>query len=238
MEMVRTQVGALTYQNSVTLANMAANTSQNNNHQFSQLAMQQNMMHENLHQIITQVNALTFNASNKEQETGHVSSWSGYGSNSHERNYSGPHSGGYTPAPPPGRFHGGPGGYQVASKVAHWPAALSLTAPHRQRRDKVSPCYPALQITLPKRTSISYPTQQLSRNFSIGTLATLVVLMWPMAIPACCALHIYARRHTTFTSTARMPSNTSSWDILAAQNTATRPSFPTCDGLGWQIVAT
>jgi hypothetical protein len=48
---------------------MAANTSKCNKHQFAQLAMQQNMMHENLHQIIVQINPLTFNTSNKGRGT-------------------------------------------------------------------------------------------------------------------------------------------------------------------------
>ncbi len=42
----------------------AANLSQRQKHQYAQPAVQQNMMHENLHQIIAQVNVLSFNASN------------------------------------------------------------------------------------------------------------------------------------------------------------------------------
>jgi hypothetical protein len=69
VETVATQVAALTYQ-----SQMAASTttiaSQCAEQQFVHLAFQQNMMHKNMHQIIAQVNALSFNQSNAER--GHV----------------------------------------------------------------------------------------------------------------------------------------------------------------------
>jgi hypothetical protein len=83
--MVAMQVAALTHQNQLTTANMAANTSQRNKQQFSQLDTQQNMMHENLHQIIAQVSALMFNASNQCWGTVWFSGCRGYGSHSCER---------------------------------------------------------------------------------------------------------------------------------------------------------
>jgi hypothetical protein len=64
VETVAMQIAALAYQHQMT-ANTAANSSQRNKQQFAQLAMQQNMVHDNLHQIIAQVNALMFNASNQ-----------------------------------------------------------------------------------------------------------------------------------------------------------------------------
>ncbi len=73
VETVTTQVAALTYQHQMT-ANTAAKSRKLNKQQFAQLAMHQNIMHENLHQIIVQVNALTFNAGNQGQGTGGSSS--------------------------------------------------------------------------------------------------------------------------------------------------------------------
>jgi hypothetical protein len=111
METVAMQVTALTHQNQLT-TNTAANTSQRNQQQFAQLNTHQNMMHENLHQIIAQVSALTFNASNQGQGTVWFSGHKGYGSRSRERGHSGPRGHGCTPAPPPGAFQGSLGSYQ------------------------------------------------------------------------------------------------------------------------------
>jgi hypothetical protein len=77
------QVMALTYQHQLT-AITAANSSQCNKQQFAQLAAQQNMMHENLHRIIAQVNALMLNASHQRRGTGRSSSRGGYVGRSHE----------------------------------------------------------------------------------------------------------------------------------------------------------
>jgi hypothetical protein len=63
VETVATQVAALTYQSQMTVSTMAY-ASQHAEQQFAHLASQQNMMHENMHQIIAQVNALSFNQSN------------------------------------------------------------------------------------------------------------------------------------------------------------------------------
>ncbi len=62
-DLVATQVAALTYQSKLT-ASTAANSIQCAEQQFTHLASQQNLMHENMHQIIAQVNALSFNQSN------------------------------------------------------------------------------------------------------------------------------------------------------------------------------
>jgi hypothetical protein len=61
--MVAAQVAALTYQRQLT-ASTVANSSWRTEQQFFQLALQQNMMHENMHHIIVQVNMLSFNQSN------------------------------------------------------------------------------------------------------------------------------------------------------------------------------
>jgi hypothetical protein len=63
VETVATQVVALTYQSQMTAWFMAS-TSQCAEQQFAHLVSQQNMMHENMHQIIAKVNALSFNQSN------------------------------------------------------------------------------------------------------------------------------------------------------------------------------
>jgi hypothetical protein len=63
VETVATQVAALTYQSQMTTST-TTNASQRAEQQFAHLASQQNMMHKNMHQIIAQVNALSFNQSN------------------------------------------------------------------------------------------------------------------------------------------------------------------------------
>jgi hypothetical protein len=63
---VATQVAALTYQSQLT-ASTAVNLIQRAEQQFAHLALQQNLMHENMHQIIAQVNMLSFNQSNAGQ---------------------------------------------------------------------------------------------------------------------------------------------------------------------------
>ena len=66
---------------------------------------------------------------------------------------------------------------------------------------------------------------------TIGTFVTRVDLISPMGTRACRAPHTFARRPTTSTSTARMPSNTSTWDTPARPKDDTRPSFHgLCDG--------
>jgi hypothetical protein len=56
-------VAALTYQSQMT-ASTTANASQCAEQQIAHLGSLQNMMHKNMHQIIAQVNALSFNKSN------------------------------------------------------------------------------------------------------------------------------------------------------------------------------
>jgi hypothetical protein len=63
---IATQVAALTYQSQLT-ASTVANLIQHAKQQFVHLALQQNLMHENMHQIIIQVNTLSFNQSNAGQ---------------------------------------------------------------------------------------------------------------------------------------------------------------------------
>ncbi len=63
---VAMQVAALTYQSHLT-ASMAATLLQQADQQFAHLASQQNLMHDNMHQIIVQVNALSFNQTNAER---------------------------------------------------------------------------------------------------------------------------------------------------------------------------
>ncbi len=65
----------------------------------------------------------------------------------------------------------------------------------------------------------------------IGTLVTCVDSISSMGTRACHAPHTVVRRPTTSTSTAKMPSNTSTWDIPALPKEDTRPSFHgLCDG--------
>ncbi len=61
-DMVAMQVAALRYQSQLT-ASRVANLLQQAEQQFAHLASQQNLMHENMHQIIAQVKALSFDQS-------------------------------------------------------------------------------------------------------------------------------------------------------------------------------
>ncbi len=135
------------------------------------------------------------------------------------------------------------------TKVAQWLAALNHTAlaksmaylshtpPHRQCRDMDSLCHPASQVNSLKHRMCSLPIPTSSRNMLIGTRASPVVLAWPTAIPACCAQHIYARNHRTFTSTAKTPRNTLTWAVRAAQSSGTRLNYLASNGLGQQRIA-
>ncbi len=159
--------------------------------------MQQNMMHENLHQIIVQINPLTFNTSNKGRGT--VVSVVAADTVAIPKSVADPaHAAVDIPLLlllADSRVAWG--ATKVDPQVAQWLTALSLTTPHRWRRDKVSPCHLALRVTLPKLKLSSSPTQPSSRNFWIGALATPVILTWRMAIPACRAWHIYTRCRRT-----------------------------------------
>ena len=61
---VATQVTALMHQSQQTSSTMA-NTSQHHNHQMVHIATQQDLMHQNMHQNIAQLNAVLFNVSNE-----------------------------------------------------------------------------------------------------------------------------------------------------------------------------
>ncbi len=111
------QVAALTYQSQLT-ASTAATTNHHNVQQLATIEANQQATHSNLHQIIAQLNAVTFNASN--------AGWGQFGGRGHGCGcgygfgcgltmyvpgwFPTPHGGGIPPAPPP---HGGglpPGG--------------------------------------------------------------------------------------------------------------------------------
>jgi hypothetical protein len=64
---VTTEVAAFTYQSQLT-ASTVVNSIQLAEQQFAHLALQQNLMHENMHQIIAQNNVLSFNQSNAGKE--------------------------------------------------------------------------------------------------------------------------------------------------------------------------
>ncbi len=66
---VAMQVAALAYQIQLT-ANLATNTSMRQEQQLAHLAAHQNMIHKNMHQIITGLNAVTFNQSDKGRGAG------------------------------------------------------------------------------------------------------------------------------------------------------------------------
>ncbi len=74
---ITTQVAALTYQSQLT-ANRTANTSIRQEQQMAHLMAQQQLMHENMHQLIAGLNAVTFNQSNAGQCTGRFGA-RGYG---------------------------------------------------------------------------------------------------------------------------------------------------------------
>ena len=61
-ESVKNQLAALTYQSQMT-ASTAANSTQHNAQQLANIEANQQATHSTLHQIIAQLNAVTFNAS-------------------------------------------------------------------------------------------------------------------------------------------------------------------------------
>jgi hypothetical protein len=67
---VAMQVAALTHQSQLTSSTIA-NTSQRHDQQMAHIASQQDLMHQNIHQIIVALNAVTFNASNEGHGVGH-----------------------------------------------------------------------------------------------------------------------------------------------------------------------
>ncbi len=114
--MVATQVAALTYQSQFTTS-IVANLLQWAKQQFAHLASQQNLMHENMHQIIVQVNSLSFNQS--------ITGWGRLGSfNSGGRGRGGSRrqQGGVQMAVGEGQFGGG--FIPAANSCAHGPTAL------------------------------------------------------------------------------------------------------------------
>jgi hypothetical protein len=66
---IATQVAALTHQSQLSLSN-DYNTSQCHDNQMAHIAGQQDLMHQNMHQIIAALNTITFNISNEGCSTG------------------------------------------------------------------------------------------------------------------------------------------------------------------------
>ena len=75
---VATQVAALTHQSQITSSTLA-NTSQCHDQQMAHIASQQDLMHQNMHQIIAAWKAVTFNASNKGRGIGRYAGGQGCG---------------------------------------------------------------------------------------------------------------------------------------------------------------
>jgi hypothetical protein len=61
---VATQVTALTHQSQLTSSTIT-NTSQHHDQQMAHITSQQDLMHQNMHQITAALNAVMFNVSNK-----------------------------------------------------------------------------------------------------------------------------------------------------------------------------
>jgi hypothetical protein len=76
---IPTQVPALTHQSQIT-SSTVANTSQCHDQQMAHIASQQDLMHQNMHQIIAALNAITFNANNKGRGIGSYAGGQGRGS--------------------------------------------------------------------------------------------------------------------------------------------------------------
>jgi hypothetical protein len=64
------QITALTHQSQL-MSLTVANTSQRHDQQMAHIASQQDLMHQNMHQIIATLNAITVNASNEGCAIGH-----------------------------------------------------------------------------------------------------------------------------------------------------------------------
>ncbi len=155
-----TQVVALTHQSQLT-SSTVANTSQRHDQQMAHIASQQHLMHQNMHQIIATLNAVTFNVSNKGRSIGRYAGGQGCG---HVRPARGRGCGPpmyaiggggfnpgrfpstcpsslFAPATPPS-FPGGPTGGHM---VPHAPMAPPMIAP--AYRAPPAPYPPAFNIT-------------------------------------------------------------------------------------------
>jgi hypothetical protein len=140
---VATQVAALTHQSQLTSSNVS-NTSQRHDNQLAHIAAQQDLMHQNMHQIITALNAVRFNVHNEgcgirryagrqARRRGHPLRGQGCGPPMYALSGIGynpgggyTNVGGYLPTRPPGffppspqlGFPGGPTGGHIVSPVA------------------------------------------------------------------------------------------------------------------------
>jgi hypothetical protein len=153
------QVAALTYQSELT-ASTAAITNQCNMQQLAAIEANQQATHNTLHQIIAQLNAVTFNASNAGRGcVGGLGRGRGHGRGFGRGlftyvhgGFPTPHGGGIPPAPPPhgGGFPpsgGGHGGYQRGPTQP--PGYIPSSVFHGgQTQNPVQYCSPQAQDTV------------------------------------------------------------------------------------------
>jgi hypothetical protein len=117
------QVAALTHQSQITTS-IIANTSQRHDQQMAHIASQQDLMHQNIHQIIAALNAITFNANNKGRSIGRYAGGQGRGCARQAR--------GRGHVPPLYAIGGrgfNPGGPTSQHMVPHMPMAPPMIAP-------------------------------------------------------------------------------------------------------------
>jgi hypothetical protein len=192
IETVATQVATLTYQSQLK-ASTAAGSSQHHEIQLAHLAALQNMMHENMHQLITGLNAVAFNISNKGQGVGHFTGrgnyGGGYGGRSCRRGRPGPQGHSF----PPTRTYCGflsPGGFAGRCFPGLPPGTQPPPTSILQGCSPQPYCAPSLPwMRTPGLGPAPFAHCIFSNNCSqtrlnampTGTFVTRVVLMWQMA---------------------------------------------------------
>jgi hypothetical protein len=227
------------------MASTAANNSQCQELQLAHLASQQNMMHENMHQLIAGLNTDAFNISNKGCSLGQFGGQGNYGGS-----YGGCSCGwgrpihrgcGFPPTCMYGRF---PLPVDLSPVICHRPrpqvhhqdsqahpkvAVCNLIGIHKCQGSLHQVCIQPLSIH-PKYINNSSSSQTRSNATPTGTCATRVVLTCLTVTQACHAQPIFEKPHMTSTSRDKTPSNILIWDIHVAPKTCTKCSYQPCDG--------
>jgi hypothetical protein len=218
---VMTQMAALTYQSQL-MATMATNLSQRMDHYDQTIAQQQELLHQQQHQIMEQIAALSLNQSNAGRGIGRQ---------------------GRGPSPPGAPFapiqFGGITFEDVVDKDVCVDADADVAAAHPHLQLALPPLSCPLQrgghqrlrqhtqqqvegIIHPRQTPKHNHILTSQRGTQTGMLVTPVGSTWPMATPVRLAPATEGSQITMNTSRDKMPNIISMLGISVAQSSATR----------------
>jgi hypothetical protein len=242
VETLATQVSTLTYQSQLT-ALMAANSSHRHEPQLAHLALQQNLMHENMHQLIAGLNAVAFNVSNE----GQVSDDSAHAETTEVDMVA--NCADVVALAPVGADFCLQECTVVSLPLADMPGdvsrdlspkdlqphPLAYHAAHSLTLSLDCPGHHHSVLSLPpslhnKCNSTNNHSQTRLNATPAGTCATCVVSTWPTVTQACHAQPILERPHMTSTSCGKTPNNTLIWDTPVAPKINIGRNSPACDG--------